>query len=166
MADEGKKFLPSGVAVSDFSLFTFTWWQVFADLPGLGIAIGDPASFGRTDWTSGQNSRNGAALAARGTQLDFGQIGILRSLFLVEKLAEKERPPSPLSIPPAYTSTGVFFKGRKPWLPGLCLPHGSQHSSPLVTLLLLLSGQCPNPGPPAQPCGVCGSNVAWGFWPC
>ena len=31
----------------------------------------------------------------------------------------------------------------------MCLPNGSQQSSPLVTLLLLLSGLWPNPGPPA-----------------
>ena len=45
-------------------------------------------------------------------------------------------------------------------LPWLRLNLGSNHFSPLI-LLLLLSGQCPNPGP-TFPCGVCNRNVTWG----
>ena len=44
-------------------------------------------------------------------------------------------------------------------MPQLHLPIGSLHVSLLITLLLLLSGQCPNPGP--WPCGVCNRNVTW-----
>ena len=52
----------------------------------------------------------------------------------------------------------IFSKGHSSMLPQLCLPAGSSHISPLIILLLLLSGQCPNPGP-TWPCGVCNINV-------
>ena len=39
----------------------------------------------------------------------------------------------------------------------LRLKHGNNHQNPLVVMLLLLSGQCPNPGP-SYPCGVCNPN--------
>ena len=52
-----------------------------------------------------------------------------------------------------------FSLGRSLRLPGLRLYLGSTIFRPLI-LLLLLSGQCPNPGP-LCPCGVCDSNVTW-----
>ena len=57
----------------------------------------------------------------------------------------------------------VFSKRRSLELPQLRLPVGSTHISPLKSLLLLLSGQCPNPGPQSYPCGVCDRNVSRGM---
>ena len=61
------------------------------------------------------------------------------------------------AYPSAYTSR-CFSKGRNPWLTGLHLPRGSQHSSWLITLLLLHSVQCPDPGPPAHPVASAGAK--------
>ena len=59
----------------------------------------------------------------------------------------------------APTKPSPFSQGRSLRLPGLRLYLGSTILRPLI-LLLLLSGQCPNPGP-LYPCGVCDSNVTW-----
>ena len=55
----------------------------------------------------------------------------------------------------------VFSKRRSTEPPWLRLLPGGFHISPLIALLLLLSGQCPNPGPLSWPCGVCNRNVSW-----
>ena len=91
---------------------------------------------------------------------------LLHCLYPGGEAGQEREIPLPVVVPPSPTPKGVFPQGRNPWLPELRLPLGSQHSSSLVTLILLLSGQCPNPGPPVHPCGVCGSNVVWGFWSC
>ena len=73
-----------------------------------------------------------------------------------------ERFSVPSSPPP---NPSIFSPGRSLQLPGLRPLPGSVHY-PSLTLLLLLSGQCPNPGPP-YPCGVCNRNVTWGgtsYW--
>ena len=64
---------------------------------------------------------------------------------------------------PGRRGKDVFPKGRSLQLQGLRLTIGSIHHSPLI-LLLLLSGQCPNPGP-RHPCGVCARNVGqeWAY---
>ena len=76
----------------------------------------------------------------------------------------KETPLIPLVytfVPRLYFKIhAVFSKRRSAMLPLLRLDLGSDHLSPLIKLILLLSGQCPNPGPP-YPCGVCGQNVTW-----
>ena len=98
-----------------------------------------------TYWTSCRNSRDGAALATRGTQLDFGQMVICEVGSCWRSwLRKRHLPPHCLSHWP--TPQHVYFsKERNPWLPVLHLPHGAQHKSPLVTLLIPLSGQCPIP---------------------
>ena len=67
----------------------------------------------------------------------------------------KKNSPSLSSIPPAP----IFSPGRSSQLPRLRPDLGSIHILPLVALILLLSGQCPNPGPVAHPCGVCGIST-------
>ena len=62
----------------------------------------------------------------------------------------------PHPLPPP---TLVFSKGRRSKLPPLRPILGSSHTSSLITLLL--SGQCPNPGPPSYPCSVCSRGVTW-----
>ena len=61
-----------------------------------------------------------------------------------------------LSVP-SLPKSPVFSKGRSKELLRLRLSISSIHFPPHI-LLLLLSGQCPNPGP-ASPCGVCTRNV-------
>ena len=45
-------------------------------------------------------------------------------------------------------------------LPRLRLKLGSTRQNPLVVLILLFSGQCPDPGP-RYLCGVCNLNISW-----
>ena len=78
---------------------------------------------------------------------------LLGSTMLVVAGQTKKEPPSPLAHPNPIT----FSPGRSLQLPRLRPLPGSNHSLPLI-LLLLLCGQCPNPGPP-YPCGVCNTNV-------
>ena len=66
----------------------------------------------------------------------------------------KKDSPSPLARPCPTT----FSPGRSLLLPRLRPLPGGNHSL-LLILLLLPSGQCPNPGP--HPCGVCDADVTW-----